>query len=458
MSFIVRYSALLLVVASSIITIAGLNAFIAMWSCISCFVILVIASLANDFIGRRKTNIAAILFYSFYFIFILWEPLISICLTGTISYETSFGMVSARTLNVVCLSHAVVLWTSTLFLARYQSPKLPYLGEFNWKSTAVLILFNVLGLFPYLRNGVSGFVKVLLQGRSVGNTQFENVGLGNSDLWIHLSTFLIASAVIAGCTLVANRRKTRTLRVILCAIVLFNVLVVASSGTRTRILLIVVPLFGIFFHFVHLGYRRLQLLPLALVSTGIIALLSVMVQFRSQGFQEIGSGREIELNADGLNLNNEFIYIVDHFPSPVNNRTIFQCWIYPIPEQLWKFLTNPIPRIMYPQKYVDPSFSVFNQMRIGYTGMDQTFNITPTIFGRFYMLYGLPGMIYVGLFMGGMMRLSSNLLYRAKSMEGVIMALSLLAFCCQSFRDLSPGWIYALVATAVVLYTIKLAR
>lgn len=398
-----------------------------------------------------RISFAFFFFKIFYFTLIILEPTLSIIWFGEFSYVKQFGVYNLASIKLVLLFHSVFYLVNLLAERKYILPKAFLQPMLGWKNVFLLILFNVIGLYPYFRDGIQGFILIILRGRSSGNSQFDNSGLGNSDLLIHLSTILISVACICGYYLLSTRKRGFWISFVLVLIFLVNLAIVASSGTRTRVIFILLPIIVFYCYTLAIEFRKFSstvALGFAALSLG---LLSLMAQFRTTGYENMTETSEFRADFSGINLNNEFIYIVDNFYRPVDKRNVFETFIYPIPEQIWKFITNPIPRIIYPQKYIDPSFAEFNMKRIGLSGTAATFNITPTIFGRFYLLYGILGLFYIPVFITlPLMTLDYSIRGRTTRTDSIFIYMIFITFICQSLRDLSPGWIYSAVVAIII--------
>lgn len=420
-----------------------------LWLLLTCYLAIGIISDCIIIFRFKLINFPFLVFKTFYLTLILVEPFLSLIFEGKFSYEFQFGYYPESANNLVLVFHAFFILILTYFDKKIKLNVEYYEPKLTIKNILILLVFNIIGLYPYFRDGWSGFILLLVRGRSVGNSQFENSGLGNADLAIHLSIVLISLGCILGYYLIAIKRRNFFATLTLSTLFLANLMIVASSGTRTRVLFILVPLAIFYSYTVIVGFRTFSRWRALLGVFSALILFSAMAQFRVSGFSQLQDDKELELDLSGINLNNEFVYIVENFNEPVNNRNWFESLIYPLPEQFLKFLVNPIPRVIYRNKYVDPSFAEFNLRRIGYTGHDKTFNITPTIFGRFYLLYGPIGLLYVPLFLIVPLRILNKMITSNQSYS-VLITCMLITFLCQSIRDLSPGWMYSTLISILI--------
>lgn len=424
------------------------------WVFFSLFILHIIITTGVDLIKEKKANIPLFVFFVFYFILIILEPVMSIVNTGETSYILKFGQPKNSSLMISGVSHSLFVLVILSFQNFKQTSirghnflKAPQL---NFKLTLSLIIFTLIGLYPYFRDGLEGFIQTIILSRSENNSQFKITGMANADFAVHLATILISVGSICGYYLTYSNSKKLIYKIILFFLLTITIVVVGSSGTRTRIILLIIPIISFILFIKSKKIKKIKTKKIILLSIGGIILLSFMAQFRKIGFANISSKETTSLNFDGLDLNNEFIYTIENFEKPINARNFFQTLFYPIPEQIIKFVTNPLPRKFFPNKYLDPSFAPYNIKRIGYSGLNKTFNITPTIFGRFYILYGFVGIIYVSILIGYSLTKINNNLENSHNLFTIFLNFCFLAFICQSIRDLSPGWLYAFVFTLII--------
>src|SRR5690606_22174368 len=109
---------------------------------------------------------------------------------------------------------------------------------------------------------------------------------------------------------------------------------------------------------------------LLIAGTVVIVTLAFQMDLRSAKLEE---GTKVSPFA-GFALNREVAYVVSTFgvSEPFFRRTILEQALFPYPETAILFLSNPVPRILWNDKPVDPSFGPYNFLRTGSTGYEAT--------------------------------------------------------------------------------------
>lgn len=429
----------------------NINIFEYLFLWFSLFILFYLFSMIRIFFHGGIFSISKLIFLIIYFALILLEPLISVIVNGELSYESKFGKLEQTSFFLNNISHIIFIFI--FFLLNEKNKQIKFrktdviTHSFNYKMLFKLFVIFIIGLYPYIKDGFANFIVILISGRGFSNSQFITTGSASETYINHLSSFLIVVSSFSAYYLLTHLSMNFIKKFSLIFLFIASLLVVASSGTRTRVLLIVLPMICliVYLHMKNLRYFK--------KSDGLLIFLfaiivSIMGEFRKVGYNQIfveNRDPTYSSYADGLDLNNEFLYVIENFPKPVNDRTLIESILFPIPEQFIKFITNPIPRAIYSNKYIDPSFEIYNKLRIGYSGLNETFNITPTIFGRFYMLYGIIGIIYLSFFIAYAVKKTNYFVNSKNDIETVFLSFIFLAFLCQSLRDLSPGWIYPFV-------------
>ncbi|MCK4870202.1 MAG: O-antigen polysaccharide polymerase Wzy [Gammaproteobacteria bacterium] len=413
-----------------------------------------------NILQRKKPQTALALYMFFFQLLVLFYPAISSVFYNKIPYLATFGkppieafyfntfLISAF-LFAVTLTHCLVKITSNHTLTKFVTR--PILKSYKIMRTKLLSLFTLLiiGLIPYFNHGLTGFAHKLLYGRH-GYLQFTTQGLGGA-LLPFLSNFLVVIACLSGFTLISSNR-TSTLRLQhklgFWFLFIFTTLITLSGGGRTRIGLIIVPLFlfSIFNNYHKINIKKL--LKYSIIVLFCATLISLMVQVRYGGIQNLTQSHNIKpIDFTGNNLNNEILLIVTHFKQPIACHSTISCLVTPLPNTFAQFATSPIPRSLWPNKYIDPSFGKYNKFRTGHTGFGSGNNVTPTVIGRYYMLYGTAGVIEIGILLGLLLAAADYLIKLDMTSDNLKFAaffgLCLLYYLCQTIRDFYPGFIYS---------------
>ncbi|HAJ3020376.1 TPA: oligosaccharide repeat unit polymerase [Escherichia coli] len=451
-----------LLIFSLLYLLVAITAELTVLSSESCFYLLATVfvfnacCIATDF----KSLPSLTLIYIFGFLFLLFEPLIYInnglgfptwFELGTQSLYAGFDYVLMISLFMFSLNTSY-LW---LKFARKKNERnndtvIKFCNQkTSWFALAVILLFLVIGFIPYISNGFDYFIFLLISGRSDGFSQFDVSAVGNTNFLTILSNFIIACGIYSG-TLLIVRDDMALKRIFLYAVLVFSILIIASGGGRTRAGFIIVPLLYIYFNYRVTNIRNIGKFLFVLLASGLLILS--MVSLRDKGVE---SG-EVDFELTGFNLNRELYYILsqkDYFPLVCESSAL--CALLPLTDTVEKFVTNPVPRLLYSGKYLDPSFSFYNNLRLGNSGLYKGSNITPTAIGRYYMLYGTYGVVFVGLLFGFFASYVDRKLLLEKDVSKVIFLSTLMYYIAQSIRDLNPGWLYPSVFTFLLVYLIN---
>ena len=193
------------------------------WLLFSSIVLIYLIKDISSFLKYRKFNIPFFVFFLFYFFLIIFDPLQSILFTGDISYSAKFMKPKNSSLLLSGLSHAIFF----IIILFFRQPKFEFRKSkknykkpiLNLRLVIILLLINLIGFYPYLADGIEGFVKIILNSRSIGNSQFENIGLGNNNFIIHLSTLIISVGSIIGYFILYSKSKHRNLKTFIFIII-----------------------------------------------------------------------------------------------------------------------------------------------------------------------------------------------------------------------------------------------
>ncbi len=318
--------------------------------------------------------------------------------------------------------------------------------------SAVLL---ILGMLPFVLlsegpNPLRAIINTALAARSqTGYQQFDTVGAGaeNAALLVLINALVLAP-VVAGYGLVVLRPGAFSAAA-LVAIGGCGMVLAASGGGRTRFAWAVLPLalFCVFWAIENRSRRYLRVAMAALLATVLIWV--AQRQYRLAGWSawadeplDIRAGLQNDLAA-------ELALIVENFPhrepfyggdSPLERA------VRPLPDLALLFLSNPIPRRLWPGKPIDPSWADYNQLRTGADGLESTTNITATVMGRAYLNYGWFGVIEIGLAVGVLCRMVDRWIERSRGKPfHLLLGASGAYYLFISARDLAPGWLYPLV-------------
>ena len=122
------------------------------------------------------------------------------------------------------------------------------------------------------------------------------------------------------------------------------------------------------------------------------------------------------------------------------------------------FFTQFIPRTLWPEKPYSESWLAYNDV---VTGASETFNVTPSVIGQYYMNWGFLGVAYIGLFFGAVARLLDGY-FAVMRFETQFFALVVcgmwVVFLFLSFRFFYPLYITFPVAASVMYFLLSAKR
>jgi hypothetical protein len=169
----------------------------------------------------------------------------------------------------------------------------------------------------------------------------------------------------------------------------------------------------------------------ALTTIALVVLVIAQAQFvyRSVGWKAVSDGPTEELSQVNTNGQLTALLYAEHLvPS---QHEYFEELAEPY------FLIHWVPRQIWPSKPVMESWTYYND---SYT-QGANFNVTPSVIGQFHLNWGLPGVMFIGVWLGFLTFLVDKLLFlldtrRQRAMFVVVGMLY--AFIVSSFRIYSP--------------------
>lgn len=311
----------------------------------------------------------------------------------------------------------------------------------------------IISIFPFFFYGSGEILENFsnnLNARQSGYVAFTTAGLGTENPFIVLMVQFLPVSIILLFIKILN--STLVFKFIYFPILIFLVILAISTGGRGLVITVFIFALLYFLYFYRFSFLVL-FIPISL-------LVSEVLTFQINN--RYAYSRENEKNyMTGYDLNKELAFIVENFDSDkfMNSDSKLKTYFGPILETGILFITNPIPRIFWKNKPYDKSFSYYNSIRFGETGLGRNSNITPTIPGRFFLKYGFSGVIQIGLLIGLIFSFANVLLERSlyyKNINMIIFSFLLLSILFISVREFAPGKFYSLIILYIVLYTNKL--
>lgn len=409
---------------------------------------------------RKYFTFDSALFSTGMMVFAVSDVLVTIAVGGSFpaipghSYD---GNYVGNLTGLVIVTFVISFFTGRIFVPA----KVYYQRAANFRSNApwsentwILIFSTFIAFLAFLANGdelsISNISSTIL-ARSGGYVAFSSSGLGNVNPLLTLIAASIPAAIILWGAGMSRGRFGFNIIAACFGLSLFILFIL--TGGRSGAIMVILTI--VIFKFIQKDIR------LHVLKSLFIILLSVLVLTIQSNFRDTGklSFSDIEHSPmRGYSLNREVAFIVSVYGESENFfRTGISQVFLPIPETIVLFLSNPIPRIFWPSKPIDPSFGPYNSIRTGETGFGATSNITPTIPGRFYMLYGFSGVIQIGITLGILWRWIDQKLMDAgnRNLNISLMFAMLSAIMFISIRDLTPGKFYPFLWLALFLYLSK---
>lgn len=121
---------------------------------------------------------------------------------------------------------------------------------------------------------------------------------------------------------------------------------------------------------------------------------------------------------------------------------------------LLQFLVSPVPRFIWPSKPVSQVVWYYTLQRWGIDIREEGGNVFPGIVGQYYMSWGWLGPVILGIILGLItVFLDAFSISAMKQGDPYIIAVSLMfaAWIFLNFRVLSPGFLYPVIFSALML-------
>jgi len=242
-----------------------------------------------------------------------------------------------------------------------------HLLKIDFRKTYVnkrLIFISLsLSLIPFFYYGTGDIVTNLLNNilaRSSGYVAFSSGGLGNQNPIIVLLIQLLPTTIlILGILFIENKGYKKIFVIPPILALLFLYISLGGRGGFVFLLLSV-----LFYYYYQPKKKKVVVFNVMIVFFLLLEVLSYQINTR-----EINSNRE-RSPIEGANLNKEIAFISQNYGETVpftNSNNIIESLVKPLPELLILFITNPIPRLVWPNKPYDKSFGDYNYLRLGNT-------------------------------------------------------------------------------------------
>ena len=254
------------------------------------------------------------------------------------------------------------------------------------------------------------------------------------------------------------------------SILLLWTLISFGSGSRGTVIFMVIPVIALTFikyQLAAFAYARrfsLRAYVIALgLCFGILFLMQVQAFYRDRSFQDVDLSEVKVLEIKGNTMFSEGL--VGYALIPKSHGFFYgrfpgEAILRPIPDTVVKFVTELIPRALWPGKPVDPVWEWYNRTYTG-KGTGRTGGtISQGMVGFWYFRYGIPGVIEGGLLLGWLMGIVERAMRNSNARPmAVFMCLALATWLFRTFRGLSFATLYPILIGMVILYVlIKASR
>ena len=170
---------------------------------------------------------------------------------------------------------------------------------------------------------------------------------------------------------------------------------------------------------------------IGLIGAGIVVLVVAQAQFvyRSVGWREVGSVPLQGLSQINTNGQLTALLFAEHLVP--NEHEYFREAVEPY------FLIHWVPRQLWPNKPVMESWLYYNESYV----QGAAFNVTPSVIGQFHINWGLPGVMFIGAWLGFLTFIADRvlLLLNSDRQRATFVVVGMFyAFIISSFRFYSP--------------------
>ena len=229
-----------------------------------------------------------------------------------------------------------------------------------------------------------------------------------------------------------------------------------GSGTRGAVLFTCLPVVLLFFlkHHSEAALANKMFSKKAYVvalMVGFPLLVAIQAQgfLRDTGFSGIDLGQVDVTKLKGNHMFSEGLYGYEAIPGEKGfffDRFPGETLIQPIPQTIYQFIIQPIPRAIWTSKPIDPAWLWYNYIVTGNDGASEGANITEGMVGHWYIRYGLSGIIQGGLLVGFCIGFSERLLQGARGKTTqILFSLGLMVWLFRGYRSLNFHFLYPML-------------
>lgn len=291
----------------------------------------------------------------------------------------------------------------------------------RWLLAVLLVVCSLTPLLFYYEFEMSKIIAVLLASRTSVDFEAPEPGLSQ-----HLALFGIYGAALFFVYAFQTTTWRRFWWLFLGAMTGLPFL---TGGTRHIWLFISLPSFLILLRGFKGNLDRYRVLGLTAAGFVVLAVAQMQFVYRQVGWTEVGNVRTQELTQ--LNTTGQFTALLYAEYLVPNEHSYFMELVEPY------FLIHWIPRQMWPDKPAMESWAYYNESYV----QGASFNVTPSVIGQFHINWGLPGVIFIGAWLGFLTFMVDRvvmLLISDRQRAMFVSAGMFYAFIISSFRFYSP--------------------
>jgi hypothetical protein len=291
----------------------------------------------------------------------------------------------------------------------------------RWIFAFLLVTCAVLPLLIFYDFDFDKIIGALLASRS--GTDFEAPEPG---LTQHLALFGIYGAALFFVYALKTSTWLRLWWLFLAAVA---ALPFVTGGTRHLWLYISLPSLLIVLRGFKGQLDGRRVVGFAAAALIILVVAQVQFAYRSVGWKEVGTVPTEELSQ--LNTTGQFTALLFAEYLVPNEHPYFMEPVEPY------FLIHWIPRLWWPEKPIMESWAFYDESYV----QGAAYNVTPSVIGQFHLNWGLPGVIFIGVWLGFLTCVADRVLLclnsdRQRAMFVVVGMFY--AFIISSFRIYSP--------------------
>jgi hypothetical protein len=194
-----------------------------------------------------------------------------------------------------------------------------------------------------------------------------------------------------------------------------------------------------------------------IIAGGVFLVMFVLVQYQSA----VRSLDAVQLfAARGNTMFSEGLKAWQFFPDGNGDKYYYEAFpgsnlVRPLPETLYWFLVDPIPRALWTTKPIDGFNTWYNTFMTGERNGNTGTTISDGAVGAWYFRYGPWGVIQGALLYGWLMGVSERALRRCHDRPiSLLFAFAFATFMFRSYRDLWFQSLYPIMISAVILYLV----